>query len=299
MRIAASSCSSAVAPRFANVMLVAIAVASVAVIGRSFAFALKHDNTAFFSTPGKPPVLKSHIVELLADGTTSHRSDLAYGQIVSIDFDKNDRLCLATEQGFRRLEPNNMITNIRSYLPLQRLAVSADGYWYAIQFNMNDSFSVRKFDEFGNDFLLPIAINKNSFGADVYKVLNASIDIDHSGNIVIIATALGSQGQGPFLQRVYRANSDGSNLWEIANLDSKRIGGMVDIAASSDGNIFVLTAQGSTGDSDVIYRIDQYNKATKFIEVCAGNDPKSIDVDHTSGDLWFCTTQGIFRVSRN
>ena len=268
-------------------------------MGRSYAFAVNSRNTAHLGTPGKVSLLNAHIVTIQADGTTTHRPEIAYGQIASMEFDKDDRLCLATDQGFKRVEPNNSITNIRAYLPLRRMAVGANGLWYIAQ-TAPDSLAVRRFDEFGTAPVTLFTLDKAAFGTDVFRMADASIDIEPGGTIVFIATAVGSQSQGPFLQRVYRANADGSDLKVIANLDSGRVGGMVDIAVAPAGDIFVLTVQGNTGGSDVIYRIDKNNNsATKFVDVCGGNDPMSIDVDPTSGDLWICTTQGVFRVSRN
>jgi streptogramin lyase len=102
---------------------------------------------------------------------------------------------------------------------------------------------------------------------------------------------MATAGQGPLYQRVYRANADGSNLTLIAKLDSSRTSGMEDITVGPDDDIYVLTAQMS---NEVIYRIDQNNKVSKFIAIATGRDPKSIDMD-CYGNLWFCTTVGIFR----
>ena len=116
----------------------------------------------------------------------------------------------------------------------------------------------------------------------------------------MIVTGLGSYyNDGPYYQRVYRANSDGSNLTLLANLDCQRVGGMVDIAVAPDGNIYVLAVTGSVGSSDVIYRLGSTGEnLMPFVDIKAGNDPKSIDVD-ANGNLWFSTTTGIFVAEPN
>jgi streptogramin lyase len=82
-------------------------------------------------------------------------------------------------------------------------------------------------------------------------------------------------------------------LTQIANLDSERIAGMVDIAVGTDNAVYVLTCQIG---SETIYRIDQSNTVSEFLSIRTGRDPKSIDVD-SNGNLWFCTTVGVFRVT--
>ncbi|MFC1991089.1 hypothetical protein ACFLU9_02950, partial [Chloroflexota bacterium] len=112
----------------------------------------------------------------------------------------------------------------------------------------------------------------------------------------LIVTAIGSQGQGPYYQRVYRANSDGTNFTQVANIDSTRTGGMVDIAISPNNDVFVLTVHIEEGHyKEIIFHISNNNEISRFIEISAGRDPKSIDVD-SKGNVWFCTTVGVFRV---
>ncbi|MGA3094150.1 MAG: hypothetical protein ABSD79_02025, partial [Dehalococcoidales bacterium] len=137
---------------------------------------------------------------------------------------------------------------------------------------------------------LPISFDRASFG-NAFQVTDARIDIGNDGKLALIVTAMATAGQGPLYQRVYRANADGSNLTLIAKLDSSRTSGMEDITVGPDDDIYVLTAQKS---NEVIYRIDQNNKVSKFIAIATGRDPKSIDMD-CYGNLWFCTTVGIFR----
>lgn len=277
------------------------AISLFAVYGNSWAFAVNANNTVFFSTPGNPSVLNSHIISLQSDGTIQDLNYLTYGTIMSADVNKNNRLCLSTNQGFQRVESDNTTKTVTPAFPpgftlfhVSEFSVGPSNYWYVITSDNNNTILVYRFDESGNFTFLPIAFDCNSFGG-VYRVDGASIDVGDDGRLALIVTARGSLGQGPFYQRVYRANADGSNLVEIANFDSDRTCGMVDIAVAPNNDIFVLSVQES---SEMIYRIDQNNAISVFVDIFIGNDPKSIDVD-PHGNLWFSTTTGIFRVTPN
>ena len=179
--------------------------------------------------------------------------------------------------------------------PVRNMAVGPDGLWYVITSNHQDSIQVYRVDEFGGVSFLPITFNRESFGC-VFRVDDARIDVGDGGRLALIVTAVGSPGQGPYYQRVFRANADGTDLREVANLDSQRIAGMVDIAVGPDEDIFVLTVRGSAGEPyvDEIHRIDRNRQVSRVVHVCGGRDPESIDVD-PSGSIWFATTVGIFR----
>ena len=254
--------------------------------------------SVFYSTPGKPPFLNSNIISLTVDGVPEDLLDLTYGQINVADVDKNNRLCLSTNEGFKRVELNNTITTVnpifesnKDPIAIDGLAVGPNDMWYIISSDYDSMIQIYRFDDYGNVEFLPIIFNKATFGG-AYKVHDANIDISDDGHIAAIVTALGSLGQGPYYQRAYIANSDGGNLTEVANLDSNRIGGMVDIAIAQNNDIFVLTVQDS---SDSIYRIDhQSHITTEFIRCDTGNDPTSFDVD-PAGNVWITTTKGIFR----
>jgi len=265
----------------------------------SFAFAADTNDSVFFASPSLDPVLESHVVHLQADGTRQDLNQLSFSHIQAANVDYNDRLCLATDQGFYRVETDGSITSfplndqLQELFPMRRgdFAVGPDGKWYCISTDRDDSIMVYCFDEGGNITFLPITFNRASFG-DVYRVADAHIDVSSDGQLALIVTAHGSKGLGPLYQRIYRANIDGTNLVQVANLDSERICGMVDIAVGPDNDLYVLTIhEGFEG----IHRIDQNNTVSKFITFNAGRDPKSIDVD-PSGNVWFCTTIGIFRV---
>ena len=179
------------------------------------------------------------------------------------------------------------------------MAVSPDGTLYCITTNHNDSIRVWTVDKEGNVVFLPITFNRASFG-NAYQVSDSRIDVGSDGRLYFIVSALGSKGDGPYYQRVYRANADGTNLIEIANFDSGRVGGQVDISVDMDNNVFVLICLGKTGDpvswGEAIYRIDNDMEISKIVEIRAGRDPKSIDVD-SDGNIWFCTTVGVFRAT--
>jgi len=164
------------------------------------------------------------------------------------------------------------------------LSFGPDNSWYCITTDFNDSIRVWRFNEAGKVTLLPITFNRASFGA-AYRVWDSRIDVGDDGQLAIIVTAAGSQGQEPYYQHVYRADADGRNLTEVANLDSSCPYGMVDISIGP-GELFTLIVQ---NDAEIIYRIDQDKPVSEFIVMGTGRDPKSIDVD-PAGNLWFCTT---------
>lgn len=275
-----------------------IAIPLFSVIGNGFSFSVSHDEKAYFETPGKYNVLDQHIISLEKKGSLTHLVDLSYKSIRSKSIDNENRLCLFTNEGFIRVENDGKVTKIADkidldiFSELREFSISKDGFWYFITTDFDGYIGVYRFDENDNFEALPIFFDRDSFSGA--QISDASIEVCSDGNLAIIVTAIVSKTHGPFYQRVYRANSDGSNLRLVANLDSNRTGGMVDIACGNNKEIFALTVQGSTGDPDIIYRIDANNTIYSFVVVEAGNDPKSIDTG-PNGSLWFSTTQGIFR----
>lgn len=273
------------------------------VTGNSLAFAADGNNTVFFSTPSKTGVIKSHIVRLSSDGNTSDVQDLTYSRILSIDVDRRNRLCLATDEGFVRHETDGTVTAVSPLFfdnnwisgPLQfKLAVGPNDYWYTISSYYDGLVRVHRFSENSDPIPLPITFNRDPFGKIDYELMfNVSMDIGPDGRLALIVSATGINFQAPFYQRVYRADADGKNLAEVANLDSPhRTGGPVDIAVGPDDSLFVLSVQ---DEGEFIYRIDKEGNITEFVTLCSGNDPSSIDVD-PGGNLWFSTTNGIYRV---
>lgn len=268
----------------------------------SGAFATSRDDAVYFTTPSLPPVLKSHIIHLQVDGTREEPTGLTFTYISAADVDKENRLCLYADGNFHRVEPDGSITSFApKFSPRQdadgktNIAVGPDGLWYCITTNFADSIRVWRVDDTGEVNFLPIIFDRASFG-NVYRVSDARIDVGDNGRLALIVTAEGSKGHGPYYQRVYRADADGTNLTQIATLDSNRIAGMVDIAVGPNNDVFVLTCQKNQRFSEVFYRINSENEVTKFLEMGAGRDPKSMDID-PAGNVWFCTTVGIFRVT--
>lgn len=275
----------------------------------SFAFAVNANNTAFLATPSLGnlivgAVLQSHIISLLSDGTTQDLTDLPYyNWIQAADVDWSNRLCLFTSEGFYRLEPDGSITAFTlesSVPPAHNFAVGPDGRWYCIASDFDNSIQVYCFDEEGSVTFPLITFTRDDFSDDddVLRVDDARIDVGADGRLALIVTAVGSMGQGPYYQRVYRADADGTSLTLIANLDSERIAGMVDIAVGpNNSEVFVLTVQKIDGVFfDPIYRVDENGTVSEFIRICAGRDPKSIDVD-PAGNVWFSTMLGVFRAA--
>lgn len=267
--------------------------------GNSLAFAVGIDGSVFFATPSLEPVLKQHMVKINSNGERVDLRNLEYGTIFAADVDSNNRLHLLTDRGIVTVGPEGAIKTIPINIQgteLRSFAVGQDR-WYVVTTDYNEKIEVLSVDELGQVTFLPFSFSRDSFGAEVYKVDDARIDIVPDGSLALIVTAKGSASRGPFLQRVYRAAADGTNLKEIIRLDSPRIAGMVDIVASSDNKIFVLTNRGEAiGGSDSIYQIDENNKATEAIYICNGRDPKSIDID-PAGNIWFSATLGVFKAT--
>jgi len=268
--------------------------------GNNSAFAAEANDSVFFATPPLEPVLKQHMVKVQGNGTRIDLSNLEYKTIFSADVDSKNRLHLLTDIGIVRVNDDGSTWVLpidfesKGFLYWKNLAVGSD-VWYVITTDLREQIKVFSIDESGKIKNLPINFTRDSFEEDkVYEVSDARIDIASNGSVILFVTAKGSSSQGPYLQRVYRADEDGSNLREIARLDSSRIAGMVDIAVGSNNDLFVLTMQGETGGPDSIYRIDQDGKTSEAVHICAGRDPKSIDVD-PSGNIWFSTTLGVFK----
>ncbi len=276
----------------------------------NFAFAAGNDGALFMATPGlyshrsSRSALKSHIIRLEADGSKQELTELAFDRIDAADFDKDNWLYFYADNRFFKYK-NGEATSIlhrfsqqSPFLGMTRMAVSPDGTLYCITTNYDDSIRVWTVDKEGNVVFLPITFNRASFG-NAYQLSPSRIDVGSDGKLFIIVNAIGSKLQGPYYQRVYRANADGTNLIEIANFDSSRIFGMVDISVDMDNNVFVLICLEQTEDrtgSEAISRIDNDMEISKIVEIRGGRDPKSIDVD-SDGNIWFSTTVGVFRAT--
>jgi streptogramin lyase len=268
------------------------------VSGNSPAFAVNHNSMAFFATPGKPQVFYSYIKSITLDGSVYDYYDIQYSLIHNAFFDKENLLCLSTNEGFIRIEIDNSSTTIipkfdtdnPPYSFQHSFAIGPNNKWYVISSDHNDLFTIYSFDDTGQVEVLPLVFNKATFG-EAQRIEVGNIDINNDGLLAIIVTAVGSIEKGPFYQRVYTANSDGTGLQMIANFDSERIGGPVDIAFGKNNDLYVLSNQ-NHGES--IYKINhQNNIVSEFIRCDGAHDPMGIDAD-PNGNIWITTTKGIF-----
>jgi streptogramin lyase len=260
------------------------------------------DKDAFLAAPGVVPFLKSRIIRIQDDGTTRDVPGSTFASIQSADIDKEGRLWLYADNNFYRLEADGLVTSITpNFLPGEKIggntniAIGTDGIVYCISTDpRGPAIRLWTVDKGGKVTILPITFNLASFG-NAYKLSDARIDISADDKLFFIVTALGSKGQGPYYQRVYQADGDGSNMTEIANFDSGRVGGMVDVTTDHD-NVFVLICEGTTGGGETIYRLRNNGEISKLLGIRAGRDPKSIDVD-SKGNVWVSTTVGVFKVT--
>ena len=269
--------------------------------GNDFAFAAG-DDKVFFATPSLDPVLKQHIVELNSAGNRNDLNELSYAAIFAADVDSENRLVLLTNEGIVRRNRDGSVTSLPIHIegrewPQIRNIAAGHGIWYVTATDFNEKIEVFSVNETGEVKFLPISFTPESLGA--YTVDDARLDVAPDGSLALFVTGRGSPAQGPYIQRVYRANADGTGLREITRLDSGRIAGMVDIAVDRDNNVFVLTMQGerpNVGGSDSIYKIDKDGKTTEAVHICPGRDPESIDVD-PNGNIWFGSTLGVFKAT--
>ncbi|MFC1902496.1 hypothetical protein ACFLX4_00290 [Chloroflexota bacterium] len=270
----------------------------------SRAFAASGNAAVFLASPNlvtttQDTILKSHVIRLCADSTIDTLNELTFSKIDAVDVDKENRLYLAADNGFYYIDVDGQVTSIIPTFPSGQMfwgklnmAISPNGLLYCISSSRGESIQVFTVDEEGKVTFLPITFDRDSFNA-AYAIDDVRIDVGSNGQLAFIVTARGSPGRGPFYQRVYRANADGTDLVQVASMDCNRTGGMVDISFGLDNDLFVLALQ---DDSERIYHIDQNNTVSGLLTINPGRDPKSIDVD-PEGNVWFCTTVGVFRVT--
>ena len=265
--------------------------------GNSGAFAATLGGV-FFATVGVPP-WGAHMVEAKLDGTYREISGQTYDFIVTADVDGEGRLSYIAEGTLYCVERDGRLTSHALSFPAgsgpwytASLACQPAGGW-ALVTRTDESAEVFTISETGRMQRLPLSLGQEIFGRSVLRMDDTRIDVGPDGRLTIIVTAIVTEGQGPYLQRVCQADADGTQLTEIANLDSLRIAGMVDVAVGPDGDIYVLAVTGSTGDPDSIFRIEPGRSPVEAICVEAGRDPRSIDVG-PDGVIWFGTTLGVF-----
>jgi sugar lactone lactonase YvrE len=80
----------------------------------SNAFAVNEDDTVFLATHWLEPVLKSRIIHLQADGTRQELNELSFTYILAANVDKDNRLYLATSDGFCIVDVDGTVKIISS-----------------------------------------------------------------------------------------------------------------------------------------------------------------------------------------
>jgi hypothetical protein len=269
----------------------------------SEAVAASRDGSVYFATPSLPGVIKSHFIRVYSDGTKVELTQFTFDKISSADVDRENRLCFYADDKFYRLEKDGSLTSSSPVFPIgncidgtTKIAIGPDGSWYCITVNPFESTQLWKMDTNGKVTMLPVSFNL-AFFDNAYQLTDSRIDVGDDGRLAFIVTAVGSKGQGPCYQRVYRAEADGRNLTLIGTFDSSRIGVMPDIAVGPKNEVIVFTHQKDVGRFyETIYLIDNDGNTSRFLEMKAGRDPKGMDMD-INGNVWLGTTVGLFYIS--
>ena len=253
-----------------------------------------------YATTGAIAPWGAHIVRLAKDGSFEEYPEDLYWHIHSADVDFSGRLCYVADGSLHRREPDGSISSWDLDLPWGRgvdstsLACSPDGTWVILG-RSDREFRLYLVSPDGEaEELTELRFTQDSFSRDVAVLDDARVDIGPDGRITMIVTARATMQRGPYIQRIYQANADGSGLTEIANMDCQRVAGMVDVAVDAFGTVYALCVTGSTGSGDWIFRIEPGEGPQAVVLINAGRDPRSIDVG-VDGTIWFGTTLGVFR----
>jgi len=269
----------------------------------SEAIAASRDGAVYLATPSVPGVNKSYFIRVYPDGIREELTKFTFNKISSADVDQENRLCFYADDKFHRVEKDGSLTSFFPNLPADshidgttRMAVGPDGSWYCITVNPEVCIQVWKTDTSGKVIILPISFDLTFFNS-AYRLTDSRIDVSEDGKLAFIVSAIGSKGQGPCYQRVYRSETDGSNLTLIGSFDSSRIGVMVDIAIGSNNEVIALTCQ-KDGDRfcEMVYLIDNDGNISEFLQMRTGRDPKGMDMD-INDNVWLGTTVGLFYIS--
>ncbi|MDD5289017.1 MAG: PDZ domain-containing protein, partial [Dehalococcoidales bacterium] len=269
----------------------------------SEAIAASRDGAVYLATPSIPGVNKSYFIRVYPDGTKEELTKFTFDKISSADVDQENHLCFYADDKFHRLENDGSLTSFSPVFPIgshidgtTKFAIGPDGSWYCITVNPFESTQLWRMDTNGKVAILPVSFDL-AFFDDAYKLTDSRIDVGDDGRMAFIVTAVGSKGQGPSYQRVYRAEADGRNLTLIGTFDSSRIGVMPDIAVGPKNEVIVFTHQKDVGRFyETIYLIDNDGNTSRFLEMKAGRDPKGMDMD-INGNVWLGTTVGLFYIS--
>ncbi|MDD5038878.1 MAG: hypothetical protein PHV98_06080 [Candidatus Omnitrophica bacterium] len=165
----------------------------------------------YLATPSVPGVNKSHFIRVYPDGHREELTEFTFNRISSADVDQENRLCFYADDKFYRLEKDGSLTSFSPILPADshidgttRMAVSPNESWYCITMNPEVCIQVWKTDTSGKVTILPISFDLAFFNS-AYRLTDSRIDVSEVGKLVFIVSAIGSKGQGPNYQRVYRA----------------------------------------------------------------------------------------------
>ena len=250
-----------------------------------------------WKTLGQTTLKKSLLARLGPGGTLQPFDSLPLSGITAIKMDAQDRLCIVDGMQFKRLEPYGSMT-VFSPFRLQsagRLAVASNGDWFVGSRVSAAEIRIYRVSEGAADGQVVATIDSTLLSGT--NPSGIGMAVTPQGELAILAAASVSAATGPTYQRVFRANLDGSRFREVANLDSQRVGCMIDLAAAPNGDLYALVcAAGGTGSPDSIFRIDESNLPVEVVRLAPGNDPKSVAVD-SQGNLWFTATNGVYRVA--
>jgi len=258
------------------------------------------DDGGLYTATGRLAPWGCHVVRLAPDGSIEEFPDAVYRQIASADVDSDGRLCYIADDALHRIEADGSITSWPLALPgasnlyFASLGAAPDGTWVVLT-RTDEAVRVYRVDEGGRGReLTALRFTRDSFGTTVAVMDDARIDVGPDGRITMVVTARRTLQHGPYIQRVYQANASGSARTEIANLDCRRVAGMVDVAVDEEGIVYALCVTGDTGSGDWIFRIVPGEDPVEVVCIDGGRDPRSIDVG-PDGTIWFGTTLGVFR----
>ena len=114
--------------------------------------------------------------------------------------------------------------------------MSSDGDWYVATTNFSDAQQIYRVREGGTSGEAIVTIDRTLLpGA---TLMDFSAAVTPKGDLVMVSSATVFNSR--CYQRVYRANLDGSDFREVANLDSVAERMQVDIASAPNGDLYVL-----------------------------------------------------------
>jgi uncharacterized protein (TIGR03437 family) len=254
------------------------------------------DGFLYIGTLFKPGVLNSRLARIGAGGSGrfQYLDSVPVASIRALDVDARGRIGLIESGQLKRVEANGSLTTFSRYVPPNAcgLAISSDGDWFVATTNFSDTQQIYRVREGATSGEAIVTIDWNLLPES--RLMDFSAAITPHGDLVMVASAMTFSNRG--YQRVYRANLDGSGFREVANLDSLAGGCPVDIAATPNGDLYVLgCGPGTPIRYDAIFLIDESNVPREAVRIAVGNDPCALSVDD-QGNLWFSATTGVYRI---